>query len=403
LDPVDARIASVILKVASRCNLNCAYCYVYNKADRTWQSRPALMSDAIFEATLQRIRRHCILTRQGHIHLHFHGGEPCLIGAKQFDVWCTRAKQILEGVATVDLGIQTNATLIDACWTDAFLKHQVDVGISLDGAQPVHDMFRVDHAGRGSYERVARGLRLVQEAQVPYHILSVVQLGADSVAIHRHILSLGCKSIVYILPDFTHDTIGPVRARYGPTPCADFLLPVFDDWWFNGTMDVMVKDLWNVARIVLGGVSAIETFGNVPPSYLFVETDGEIEGLDCLRSCEEGISKINLNVLDADFEAILQKDTMHRVAIFEGVPLSASCQRCPESETCAGGYLPHRYSASRGFDNPSVWCADLLKLFSHVRRRLRVPLAETHARRRALRPNSPPGGSSRLSRARAAW
>jgi sulfatase maturation enzyme AslB (radical SAM superfamily) len=60
-------------------------------------------------------------------------------------------------------------------------------------------------------------------------------------------------------------------------------------------------------------------------------------------------------------------------------------QRVDHRDTCGGGYLPHRYSAARGFDNPSVWCADLLALFAHVRARMGVTTDETTARRTALR------------------
>lgn len=342
------------------------------------------MSDEIFDATLERIRGHCEFTGQDRLHISFHGGEPCLLGPKQFNAWCSRARKVLRGVATVDFGIQTNGTLLDQAWAAVLVEHQVVVGISMDGPKEIHDLLRVDHAGRGSYDQVKRGLKVLQSARVPYTILSVIQLGADPLAIHRHFLSLGAARISYLLPDFTHDTIAPVRQKYGPTPAADFLLPVFDDWWFNGTLDVIVEDLWNVGRIILGGRSAIETFGNEPPRYVFVEADGEIEGLDCLRSCKEGIAKINLNVRHDDFREILKTDSMHRTAIFQGMPLPQGCRGCPEQDTCAGGYLPHRYSSDRGFDNPSVWCADLLKLFAHLRSRLGVTVEETYAGRQAL-------------------
>ena len=70
--------------------------------------------------------------------------------------------------------------------------------------------------------------------------------------------------------------------------------------------------------------------------------------------------------------------------IFEGKQIPHACQTCPERDTCGGGYLPHRYSRQRGFDNPSVWCADLLKLFGHIRLRMKIPLGETELRRKAL-------------------
>ena len=383
-----ANIDQFIIKVASRCNLNCSYCYVYNKADSTWKHKPALMSDEIFETVLKRIRRYCLFTGQSAVNIVFHGGEPCLIGAKKFDAWCVRAQQTLQGVATVGLHMQTNGTLLDDSWVQACSANRVGVGISMDGPEQVHNLYRVDHSGRGSYEQVERAIGLLQRSDVPYGILSVIPLGADPLTVHRHFLSLGCTQITYVLPHFTHDTIAPIRQRYGPTPCADFLVPVFDDWWFNSTADIQIGDLRNMARIIMGGSSHIETVGNVPPLYVFIESDGEMEGLDNLRACRDGMTKINLNVRNNDFQEILQTDTMHGKAIYEGMPLPQGCRACQERDTCAGGYLPHRYSSSRGFDNPSVWCADLLKIFTHIRLRMGVTVQETRARQQALRNES---------------
>src|SRR5579863_4981316 len=141
-----AYISQFILKVASRCNLNCPYCYVYNKADSTWKQRPPLMSDAIFAVVLERIRSHCVFTRQEYANIVFHGGEPALIGVDKFDDWCTKAQTLLSGVATPGFSIQTNGTLIDEAWAKVFRKHRVHVGISMDGPPGIHDAFRVDHA-----------------------------------------------------------------------------------------------------------------------------------------------------------------------------------------------------------------------------------------------------------------
>jgi uncharacterized protein len=384
MEPSTFHISQFILKVASRCNLNCPYCYVYNKADSTWKQRPPLMSDDIFSAALERLRNHCLFSGQKYANIIFHGGEPCLIGARKFDEWCMRAQALLAGIAKPSFSIQTNGTLIDEAWAEAFEKHRVLVGISMDGPQSIHDVFRVDHSGKGSYQQVERGVQVLRNAGIPYGILSVIALGADPLAVHRHFMGLGCKQVTYLLPHFTHDTIEPIHKLYGPTPCADFLIPIFEDWWFNGTPDIDIGDLRNLARIVMGGRSIIETVGNVAPLYVFIESDGELEGLDNLRACKDGICKTNLNVQDAEFRDILRSNTMHGIAIFEGMPLSKTCRSCPECDNCGGGYLPHRYSSVNGFDNPSVWCADLLKIFAHVRLRLGVTIDETRQRRLAL-------------------
>jgi uncharacterized protein len=371
-------ISQVILKVSSRCNLNCSYCYVYNMADSSWRGRPALMSDEVFEAAIARILQQCLVTGQDRILIAFHGGEPCLIGPDRFDAWCERARTALGAFVKVHLVMQTNGTLLNSRWTELLRKHQVSVGISMDGPKEIHDAMRVDHRQQGSYDQVVRGLMLLQEAEVPYGVGCVIPLGADPLSVHRHFLGLGCKQITYLMPHFTHDTIGSVWQRYGVTPCADFLIPIFDHWWFESTMDFQINNLKDVARVIMGGYSHSEAIGNGAPSYVFIEADGEMEGLDNLRACGEGLSRIKLNVRHSDFFDLLRTETMHYKAIFEGMPLCETCRNCREAETCAGGHLAHRYSNARGFDNPSVWCADLLKLFAHVRTRMDVSIDETN-------------------------
>lgn len=380
----EAPLSMFILKVASRCNLNCSYCYVFNKGDLTWKQRPRVMREDTFDATLQRIRQHCLSSRQKLVTLSFHGGEPCLVGAERFDSWCEKARQLLGGLAEVRFVLQTNGTLLDEEWIELLLKHQVQVGISMDGPEQVHDRFRVDHKGRGSYNAVERGLTLLRERGVPFGIISVIQLGADPLFIHHHFLKLGCSSISYLMPDFTHDTIAAVHQQYGATPCADFLIPIFDDWWFNSTIDIRIKNFWEIARIILGGDSQTDSLGNNRLGFVVVETDGGIEGLDVLRICGEGMTRIGLNVHEAGFQDIVKASPFHARVIFEGTSLPYACRSCPEQNTCGGGHLPHRYSHERGFDNPSVWCADILKLFAHIRSRMGISVEETQRRRQDL-------------------
>jgi uncharacterized protein len=372
-----------IVKIASRCNLNCSYCYVYNQADGGWRDRPALMSLETFAAAVERVRRHCVLSRQTAVDITFHGGEPTLVGPERFARMCGLARRSLGDLVDLTLSIQTNGTRLDRRWLAVLREHDVRIGISLDGPREIHDRFRVDHKGRGSHERTARGIAQLNEEGVPFGILSVVQPGADPLRTHHHFLELGPQSISYLLPAETHDTVVPIRERYGPTPCADFLIPIFDDWWFNSTTEVWVREFRNLARVILGGSSQLETIGSPPLRFAVVDTDGSIHGHDNLRSCEDGLSVTGLNVHDADFAQLPLASPFHG-AIMDGLPLPTGCRACPERDTCAGGQLPNRYSKLRGFDNPSVWCADLLALFRHARMRLGISPEETRRRRQEL-------------------
>ena len=330
------------------------------------------MSEEIFQATVERIAEHCRTSNQPSVQISFHGGEPCLAGPQQFARWCRRLTEELTPFLKVNLSMQTNGTLIDDDWIRLFHEYDVHVGVSIDGPATVHDVHRRDHAGRGSHHFVERGIRRLRAGRIPHGVLCVISFGSDSTAIHQYIASLGVRDMTYLLPDYSHDTIGPVRERYGATPCADFLLPVFDDWWNSNHSSMRIEPFWTIARTIMGGPSRIDLFGNRPFGYVFVETDGAIEGLDVLRVCHDGCSATGLNVLHNAFAEIAEVDSLHRAAIFEGVPLPTPCHGCVEEQSCAGGYLPHRFSAGRGFDNASVWCADILAIYGHMRPLLRA-------------------------------
>lgn len=374
-----------IVKVASRCNLNCTYCYMYNKGDSSWLTRPAIMPDELFGTTIERIREHCSYYDLSAVSIAFHGGEPTLIGISRFNRWCELARRRLGGVQ-VKLAIQTNATLLNSSWARALAENKVLVGVSVDGPATVNDAHRVDRHGKGSHRQIIQGLDSLRAEGVSFGILTVIPLGAtDPVSIHKHLNDLGPTSIGYLFPDETHETIGGVRCKFGPAPVSDFLIPIFDEWLYGDKMRTLVHPFWEMALAIRGGNGGSESLQNGPFQYLVIETDGEIQGSDVLRICDGGGTS-GKNVSSAMLRDVLDSSPL-ATALQGGIPLATVCQKCAESDTCGGGFLPHRYSRERGFDNPSVWCADLLRLFTHIRARMRVSPSETALRRR-MRPGA---------------
>ncbi|WP_257232120.1 hypothetical protein [Streptomyces sp. Rer75] len=143
---------------------------------------------------------------------------------------------------------------------------------------------------------------------------------------------------------------------------------------------------WNTAR--LGGAEeldlssgvrgSVETLGLAPPAGVVIESNGTIEGVDTLRSVEEGASWLGIDLLTQSFDQTMRHPKLrHR---HDGkAALAEQCQGCPLVEVCGGGYLPHRFSAVRGYRNPSVYCADLEYLIRHVQDSLREHGWSTHA------------------------
>lgn len=377
-------LRSISLKVASRCNINCSYCYVYNKGDSTWLNKPSLMNDAVFEATLERVVAYCEETHTKQFCFAFHGGEPTLLPAERADRWCALATQRLQGVATPQFAIQTNAVKLRDSWIDVLQKWRFRVGVSLDGPKSINDRNRVDHRGNGTFDQVEGNIKRLIARGIPFGILSVIPLGADPLAVHNAYISLGCTGIGYILPHFTHETIHEALSKHGPTPCADFLLPIMDHWFYSGNERVMIREFDSLARLIMGGRSVVDAFGNDPFGYLFVESDGSFEGLDILRIVAASAYRTERNVFEAELQQLLNSEDLVAKSLRGDIPLPDDCAKCPEAKTCSGGYLPHRYSSDSSFNNPSVWCRDILKLFGHMRDLLDVSSSATEKLRNSI-------------------
>src|SRR5262249_12374625 len=274
-------IDAVVLKVAAPCNLNCTYCYVYNHEDHSFRDRPPYISDEVFNATLSAIRRYCDRRAKHSMGVTLHGGEPTLIGAARFDQLATRAGAVL-GERLAFLALQTNGTLIDDVWVEVLQRHNVQVGVSLDGPAEIHDSARVTHSGGGSYRATVAGLRRLQAGGLEPGVLCVIKPGLSGAKVYHHFRRLGLRRLDFLFPDVSHDNKARFYGHLGPTPVADYLIPVFDAWMEEDDPDVSVRVLWGLLRQLLGGKATTDIFGNPRMGYLVVETDGSIEALDAL-------------------------------------------------------------------------------------------------------------------------
>jgi uncharacterized protein len=339
---------------------------MYNHADQSYLRRPAFMSDEVFAQLLVRMHEYCDRTSRHRMSLVFHGGEPMLMGTERFRRFTNLAREKL-GEKLHSIKLQSNATLVDDEWIATLRELSVTVGVSMDGPSEIHDMFRVDHAGNGSHALVLKGLRRLQEHELLSGVICVVNPAHSGFEVYRYFRSLGITLMDFLFPDATHDVKQRLYGHYGKTPVADYLIPVFDEWVNEDDPAVKVSCFEDMIRAILGGKPRGDLIGNNRANYLVIDTDGSIQALDALKVCCEGTPESGLNLFEYGFDDLHKGlPLLHRV-VHEGMPMCATCNACRERDTCSGGYLPHRYSSINGFDNPSIWCEDLLTLFAHVR------------------------------------
>jgi uncharacterized protein len=339
---------------------------MYNHADQSYLRRPAFMSDEVFAQLLVRIHEYSDRWPKHRMSLVFHGGEPMLMGTEGFRRFTNLARAKL-GEKLGSLKLQSNATLVDDDWIAALRELGVTVGVSMDGPPEINDMFRVDHAGKGSHALTLKGLRRLQEHGLLSGVLCVVNPAHSGVGIYSYFRSLGITRMNFLFPDATHDVKQKLYGQYGKSPVADYLIPVFDEWINEDDPAVKVTCFEDMIRAILGGKVRSDLIGNSRANYLVIDTDGAIQANDALKVCWEGTAESGLNLFEHGFDDLHKGlPLLHRI-VHEGIPVCATCDACRERGTCSGGYLPHRYSSINGFDNPSIWCQDLLTLFAHVR------------------------------------
>jgi len=140
-----------IIKISSRCNINCSYCYMYNLGDSTALLQPKTISIELVHILARKLQIYKVKYGLPLLRIALHGGEPLLAGKLKFSTYCEDLFAALgEGF---ELYVQTNGILIDHEWVDIFSKYKIVVGLSLDGPQEIHDKYRKTHGGAGTFAK----------------------------------------------------------------------------------------------------------------------------------------------------------------------------------------------------------------------------------------------------------
>ncbi|MER6155587.1 radical SAM/SPASM protein FxsB, inactivated metallohydrolase extension form [Streptomyces sp. NPDC001868] len=362
-------IQQLVLKVHSRCDLACDHCYVYEHADQSWRARPVVIAEETLGQVARRLAEYATNSELESVAVILHGGEPLLAGPARLRQICAELTRILTPVTTVDLRIHTNGVQLNRRHLEVFREFGVKVGISLDGDRAANDRHRLDRRGRSSYDRVLRAvglLRLPEYRHLFQGLLCTVDVANDPVAVHDALTALEPPRIDYLLPHSTWDSPPPGHGL--GTPYADWLLKVFDRWEEQGR-PMRVRTFDSVLSTLRGGPSLTEAMGLAPSDLAVVETDGTFEQADSLKTAYAGAPATGYDVFRHGFAEFAEHPGV-RARQLGIAGISETCRRCPVVESCGGGLYAHRYSVDNGFDNPSVFCADLRGLVEGIAERI---------------------------------
>jgi uncharacterized protein len=356
-----------VLKVHARCDLSCDHCYVYEGADQSWGRRPVVMPDSTVARIVQRIAEHAATHNLQQVNVVLHGGEPLLVGVSPLEKIIKALREGLTGRCDLDLRIHTNGVQLNEQFCDMFARHGCKVGISIDGDRAANDRHRRYASGRSSYNQVVRAINLIRSASYRHlylGLLCTIDLHNDPLAVYKALLDFAPPRIDFLLPHATWDE-PPWRPSGQGSDYADWLITIFDHWNADGRQPG-IRLFDSIIRTARGQQSLTESLGLTPSDLIVLETDGSYEQVDSLKVTFDGAPATGFNVFSHSLDDVAgHPGIMARQSGRAG--LCQQCQSCPVVSDCGGGLYTHRYRQRSGFQNPSVYCDDLMKLITHVR------------------------------------
>lgn len=365
-----------VLKIQETCNINCSYCYMYNVGNELYKSLPQHASEEVFGSVAALVCGEFERRDPKAVRLILHGGEPMLFPVGKLEARLTamfdqfRRRLNPSQLARITLSMQSNAMLVSDQWIAFLEKWKIRVGVSVDGPLEVHDRSRVDKRSRGTYERVARGISLLQEAERERRIprvgaLCVIDPFADGRRVYEHLCrDLGFRGIDFLLPFMNWSDCDEAKLA----GVKRFLEDAFDAWVEHlQTTDVRVR-LFDRALQSLCYEPPITRPGQTKTMrnlIVVVESDGTIMPEESLRPTYDE-RYTNLSVLTHGISDILENERMAD-SILDEYRLSEECDGCVLIGSCASGgtlgRIGSRFSSDVGPIRKSIYCEAFVSLY----------------------------------------
>ena len=352
------RITSLLIKPASAvCNLDCSYCFYLDREADPYQSLPGRR---MTEETLERLVDSWMFYSFPNSSLAFQGGEPTLAGIAFFEKLCELEKRFGRNGQNVSNSMQTNAMLLDERWCEMFREYHWLLGVSLDGPEEVHDLYRYNKEGRGTWKRVMQSVELLKKQRVEFNLLCVLsQANVEKPKeLYRFFRSLGVEHIQYI-PLAEFDTDGrPLPFTITPEQYGRFLCETFELWWPERRR-VRIRYFDNIAEALAGQKPGNCTMHTTCDSYVVVEYNGDVYPCDFFVEGGWKLGNVNLD----SWSEIARKQ--RRVSFASKKTIAhPECAVCEYQNICHGGCPKFRHGPSRRFEDLDYFCTAYKMIFA---------------------------------------
>ena len=345
----------------SDCNVDCTYCFYKCRAPEIGQGRQR-MSDEV----LEKLVKDYMGLRFPMSGFAWQGGEPTLMGLDFYKKAVELQKQY--GVSGQEVGnsLQTNAILLnDPEWGDFLREAKFLVGVSIDGPKELHDHYRLDLGGHGTWDRVMAAIDCLKEHQVQYNTLTLVnRLTAEHAdEIFDFLIELGVRYLQFIPCVEVDPTTGEI-ADFSVTPkqYGDFMCRVFDKWIQFGPQKLSIRDFDSILNYCVGGRHTICTFDRQCSQYIVIEHSGDVFPCDFFVDPKWRLG----NIFETPIEKIAASAKKKAFAR-KKQNLCNKCLVCRHLAICRGGCMKDRAPFDKdNYGRESYFCESYRQFFDYA-------------------------------------
>jgi uncharacterized protein len=369
------------------CNLDCTYCFFLSKELLYPGSRFRMADDLLDTYLRQLIEAHAGAPE---VVIAWQGGEPTMMGLPFFRRSVELAASYRQPGQRLVYTIQTNGTLVDDEWAAFFAEHEFLVGLSIDGPADLHDTYRVDKGGKGSFDRVMRGLAALRRHDVDWNALTTVHAAnSEHGRAIYHFLRDDCGTrymqFIPIVERVSERTLPMANAGWGeragdrPLYVQDgsmvtdrsvsaagygrFLIDVFEDWVRRDIGEVYVQ---------MFDVALANWYGEPPGLCVHSETCGLALALEhtgdvysCDHYVEPGYRLGNISSERLIDLVVLPRQQEFGLAKRDSLP--RYCLECDVRFACHGGCPKDRFALTPDGDPGLHYlCPSYKAFFGHI-------------------------------------
>ena len=374
------------------CNLDCQYCFFLSK-DTLYPGSNFRMADDVLGAY---IRQTLEAQRSPHVTIAWQGGEPTLMGLEFFRRANALARKHLKPGTTLEHTIQTNGILLDDEWCEFLAGNGFLVGLSMDGPQSMHDIYRVNKAGDPTFSQVMRAVRLLHRHKVEFNVLCTVhdvnvEHPLEVYRFFRDEVGTQFLQFIPIVERTTPELMEIANAGWGdrnrrrplyiqagsmvtertvhPERWGAFLIGVFDEWLAHDVGKIFVQMFESALASWVGLPASLCIFAETCGNALALEHNGDV------YSCDHFVEpRFRLgNIRERHLVQLVASDQQRAFGNAKRDSLPRYCRECEVRFACNGECPRNRFLlAPDGEEGLNYLCAGYKAFFRHIDRPMKM-------------------------------